>query len=161
MLDTLIDNATANTKILNKLVADIPQEKMCVQFPSLPNHPAWQIGHLTQVRAFASAMLGKSANLPAEWPTKFGRNSTPVADPASYPSKESLLALFQLTHDHLIQIIRTIEVAALDVPHDIERLIPLFPTRRHLLFNMLTTHDGMHFGQISDFRRALGLPRVI
>jgi hypothetical protein len=72
-----------------------------------------------------------------------------------------MLALFMRTHEHLVGALRQANDAALDEPNPNERLVPFFPTKRHFLWNVLTMHDGMHLGQIGDFRRVLGLPRVL
>jgi hypothetical protein len=36
-----------------------------------------------------------------------------------------------------------------------------FPTKRILLAGMFGTHDGLHLGQLSVWRRLMGLPRVL
>jgi hypothetical protein len=161
MLSLLIENCTANTKMLQRFVADIPEEKMCAQFPGLPNHPMWTIGHLTLVRGGMAGMVGKPAGLPAEWKARFGGNSTPVADAAVHPRKEEMIGIFLHTHEHMVEALRAADEAILNEPTPNERLAPFFPTKRHFLWNVLTTHDGMHLGQIGDFRRALGLGRVL
>ena len=158
----LIENSTGNVKMLARFVADIPDDKMCVQFPNLPNHAAWTLGHLTQSRINISNMIGKPAELPApDWSARFGRGSAPVSDPAAYPAKGEMLVILQKTHDHLIGALATIDPALLNVPHDRAFFLPLFPTKAHLVATVLTTHDGIHIGQLADFRRALGLPTVI
>jgi hypothetical protein len=161
MLKVLIENCTANTKLLQRFVADIPEEKMCVHLPGLPNHPAWTIGHLTLTRAGMAGLVGKPVDLPADWKARFGGNSVPLADASAYMKKDDMLGLFTRTHEHLVGALKDVNDAALDEPNPNERLAPFYPTKRHWLWNVLTTHDGMHLGQIGDFRRALGMGRVL
>ncbi|MGN6368480.1 MAG: DinB family protein [Phycisphaerae bacterium] len=161
MLGLLIENSTANTKMLQRFVADIPEEKMCVQFPGLVNHPMWVIGHLAQARAGMMGLLGQKADLPADWPTRFGRNSVPVADAGAYSRREEMIGILLRVHEELVGVLKGADDAALDAANPLERLAALFPTKRHLIWNVLTTHDGIHLGQIADFRRALGMKPVI
>ncbi len=161
MLELLVNNSTANTKVFQRFIADIPDDKLCAQFPGLPNHAAWQIGHLTAVRGAVSNMLGKPAPLPEDWSARYGRNSTPNPDPAVNPPRELLLSLLEKTQSHLTTVLRETDPASLDAPHDRPQMLPLFPTKKHLFFHILTTHDGLHLGQLSDLRRTMGLPRIL
>src|SRR5580765_376834 len=161
MKEMLLAINKVNAGFLHRLTDDIPAAKFCFQPVNLPNHPAWQVGHLTMVRSGAARMLGRPTDISDQWIEPFKRGSTPVADPSQYPTKEELLATFDRAQAHLAGVLQETDFATLDRPHSLEFMLKAHPTLRQLLTNMLTTHDGLHFGQLSDWRRANGLPRVI
>lgn len=46
----------------------------------------------------------------------------------------------------------------LDSPLPDERYREVFPTLGHAVLHILTVHTAIHLGQISAWRRAMGLP---
>lgn len=160
MLQTVIDVIEGNLGFLEKMVADVPAERMCHQPPGLPNHPAWQVGHLTVVRSGMARMLGASADVPEAWQALFGPGSTPSSDTTKYPAKDELLATLRRAHRVVVDAFKAADPAKLAAPHGVERLNALGPTLGHVVVTALTAHDGLHVGQLSDWRRVMGLPRV-
>ncbi len=45
--------------------------------------------------------------------------------------------------------------------HTIEPLKGVFATLGHLVVGGLIMHEGLHLGQLTDWRRAHGLPRLM
>lgn len=162
MWSSVVRVANFNRELLRRMLADIPAADMCKQPPGLPNHPTWLMGHLAMVRNSIAKQAGNpSADFPESWGKLFGRNSTPTADSSQYPGKDELWKTFERLHDHALRAASELTSEQLAGPHTIDVLKPAFPTLGDLLVQMLTSHDGLHAGQLSDWRRANGLPRMI
>src|SRR5438046_897234 len=98
MLETIIDVCEFNARSLEATVSEIPADKMCLQPPGLPNHPAWHVGHLTMVRVFITQLLGTPAQIPESWPKLFQPRTEPSGDASEYPGKNELLSNFKRIH---------------------------------------------------------------
>ena len=157
MLDHAFAVYRGNLAIAQMLVADVTDAQM-VQ-PPLPrmNHAAWILGHLTMPRLWLKEELQLAANVPAHWPELFMPGSTPVADAAKYPSKAELLAAPQETHVLLEAGLRKLPEAVWSQPQENERLRRLFPLKGDSLLGLITTHESFHIGQLSAWRRAMGM----
>lgn len=119
------------------------------------NHALWITGHLATVDNFFIRLIApeKSKDLPG-YNEKFGMGSQPTSDAADYPAPEDLLALLRERREALLGI--------LDGMTD-ERLLekmpegsPDFFTDKASAFEMAAWHEGMHAGQATIARRALG-----
>lgn len=139
--------------ILNK-VKDIPEQEMTKFLPGLPNHPLWQLGHVTAVHAAVSRLVGQPAELPDNWAALFAPGSTPTDDASKYPSKQQVLEIFERVNKHTAQAVLAASDAQLDARHDIEPLKNIWPTVRHVATALLTFHNGYHIGQLADWLRA-------
>jgi hypothetical protein len=154
-----------------KLVADLTDEQMCAQpVPGLTmNHAAFILGHLAwtadqgvnllKASTPAAAALGDSAWNDAAWKELFAIGAKPLPDAKSYPSKEKLLAALEDGHDRFSKAMGGVNSEILSQPPP-ERVRARFPTLGHLLIALLTSHEAGHLGQLSAWRRALGLPPV-
>jgi hypothetical protein len=146
--------------LLEAMVKDVPDEKFCLQPPGLPNHPAWIVGHLSVIRSMANKTLGNPVDFPETWTTLFGRGSTPTDDRAAYPSKDELLGTFRRLHASACEALEKTPAEKFAGPHPIERLREFFPTLGDLMVQAFVGHDGLHVGQLSDWRRANGYSRL-
>lgn len=127
------------------------------------NHPAWVYGHLSLYSPRVLTHLGQSdaLNVPAGFEELF-KNGTECRDDRDgtiYPPMGVIRACF---FDGCTRAIRTIaeaDDALLAGPNPTEgRMRELFPTLGAMLNFYLTGHAQMHLGQISTWRRAMGLP---
>ena len=102
--------------------------------------------------------------MPAAWGENFGPGTTPLeyADGFEPPTKAELLAAIREGHARVEAALddADLDALALDDPNPIEFLREPFPTKRDFLAHLLTTHDAIHLGQLSAWRRAAGLPAV-
>jgi uncharacterized damage-inducible protein DinB len=78
---------------------------------------------------------------------------------AGYPAKAVLLKAYEEAHQRLVA------AALAATPEQLQELPPerfrsRFPTLGHVMLHMLTNHQAVHLGQLSAWRRALGLPSV-
>jgi hypothetical protein len=162
MLKLISEVTRGNAAMLRKGVADVRDERMCHQHVNLPNHPAWTVGHLTMVRVNVAGLLGKPTEVvDKDWLARFNPGSTPACDAAAYPTKADLLRIFDAAQANLEAALLATNETALAGPHPLERLRDRFPTLGHLALTLVTTHDGLHIGQLTDWRRAEGLPRLL
>jgi hypothetical protein len=143
------------------MLADVAPADMYRQPNAIGNHAAWQIGHVTFVRSGILQLLGSPPEVPADWAGLFAPRSTPTGEAGKYPPKEELLTAFERAQQRVVEAVKRATVDVLEKPTPILGVRPLFPTVGHFVAGMLTSHDGMHLGQLSVWRRALGLPRVI
>lgn len=143
------------------LVADIPDEQFAEQPTEGLNHPAWILGHLAAVADSGLQLLGQPLALPAEWHQLFDPGTVPSPERSLYPTKAELVAAYEAGHKRLIEAVAAgPDPARLARPSPLRDLRPVLPTLGDLLAHILTTHEATHLGQLSAWRRQLGLPSV-
>ncbi len=146
-----------NLGILKQQVEQVADDQMCVQPSGLVNHAAWNLGHL----AVTADVLGRTLGIgepvcPASWPKKFGIGSMPTDDASVYPNKATLLTTLEKAFLNAIEIYENTDASILDALSSVERLRDRFGTNGNFAMMLLTSHMGMHIGQISAWRRAMG-----
>jgi len=123
------------------------------------NHPAWILSHLRVYAELLAAILrAQQVEDPIDHP--FGRNSTPMRDPGVYLPRPDLLSAYERAHTDACDALLAVPAGVLDAPCPVERWRPRFPTVAHLPTQFLLKHHATHLGQLSAWRRAMGLPRV-
>ncbi len=141
-----------------RLLNEIPDERMTEQPLPGVNHPAWILGHLALTADGVGEMFGGKRTLPAAWSTLFGQASQPSSVRSGYPSQSDLLRAFEECHHRLRERAAAAgpELLAQPTPHP--RAREAFPTLKELAAFILTGHIGVHLGQLSSWRRMIGLP---
>jgi hypothetical protein len=161
MKDMVISVYALSLGYAQKLVADVPDEQMCAQpVPGrVINHAAFLLGHLIWAEDSVLALLGHKPVLGSEWRDSFSMCKTPGDDRSQYPSKESLVKTLEEVHGRLAAAFAeaTSDVLAQPAP---ERLRGRFATVGTAAVGLMTFHRSLHLGQLSAWRRALGLPGV-
>jgi hypothetical protein len=160
MLETIRPTFEFCSWYAQKLVADIPDEKMAAQPVAgvTMNHPAWTIAHLAWTNDNILKMLGKTSELES-WKEKVGMGSTPVSDRSKYPSKDELLNMLKLANARLWAEVSSAPEEVLKKPTP-ENMRHMFPTNGAMIIGVMTGHYASHLGQISAWRRAMGFPPV-
>ena len=97
----LLRAAAINLDYGKKLVAEIPDEKMCVQPAPGMNHAAWVLGHLTFVADSMIKALDQTPGMSREWVELFNLSSKPTDERARYPSKAALLDAYEKAYARL------------------------------------------------------------
>lgn len=137
---------------------------------NLPNHFAWTLGHLAltlhrNAERFDGEQLPASDFVKADGTagdsTRFDTESvcfgsTPVPDPARYPTCARCVEIFNHSVARLAGAVRQCD----DVKLDSEvkwgtGTIPLWSAVVRMVF-----HNGTHCGQLADLRRGLGLGSI-
>ena len=145
---------------LRELVADVAPADMVAQPHGILNHPAWTIGHLTHSCELLAEVVGVPAWLPADFARRFGTGSVPLADPNRYEPKDQALAILRDAQARLTQAVERLDDAFLDQAFPEPSYRPKYPTLRHALTQVMVGHAAMHVGQVTVWRRAMGLPRM-
>lgn len=160
MLDPLLHTWSLNLGYANRLVADIPDEKLAFQPAPGMNHPAWVLGHLACTADMLGGMIGLEPVCPGEWPSLFDWNSTPVGDVGRYPSKAALLKSLADGHDRLATAVPGVPQSRWSEATPLEAVRSFLPTLGDCFVFVMAAHENMHLGQLSAWRRVRGLSRV-
>jgi len=158
MLDNAIQVNLFLMQYCRTLLADIPEERMAEQPVAGVNHPAWILGHLAWTADGALAMLGAQKLLPEEWKPLFASGSKPSASRAAYPSKDELLRAVEEGYLQARRKAASASAEQLSPPTTSPRAKEILPTFREMVAFVLTGHMGVHLGQLSSWRRMIGLP---
>ena len=157
MFDTEIKVNKFLLEYCRLLIADIAEERMTEQPMPGVNHPAWILGHLAFSAEMIVGRLGGDKFLPANWADLFKLGSSPCANREDYPSKAELLK----TVEDSFALARDMAAAASDetlsTPSPNPRFKEGLPTLRETTALILTGHLGVHLGQLSMWRRMIGL----
>jgi hypothetical protein len=160
MIGPLLGTFGRNLDYAKRLVADLDDDRMSAQPAPGMNHAAWVLGHLAWTCDFTGQVLGLPETLDATWTERFNNESRPAADRALYPPKGELVATLEAAHARLDEALRAAPSDVLTQPLPLEQYRSFFPTVGDALFYMLTSHEAVHLGQLSAWRRVLGLPSV-
>jgi uncharacterized damage-inducible protein DinB len=158
MKDHFLRAAAVNSEYCHKLVADLPDELMAEQpFPGM-NHAAWVLGHLTFVADSMIRVFDLPFEMPKERAELFNLASKPINERGRYPSKADLLAAYDKAYARITETVKNASAESLDREFPNPKLRAQLPTVGVAMVHVLTSHHALHLGQLSAWRRALGLP---
>jgi hypothetical protein len=147
-----------------RLVADLSPAQWTAQpVPQITlNHAAWVLCHLNVYTPICTAMLlGKPLEDPIDHP--FGQKSEVSTNPSAYPAgggAGGLLAEYERLHAEAEHALTTAAPECFAAATPLERWRTMNPTVGDMLVTLMVKHESGHLGQLSAWRRALGLPRV-
>jgi hypothetical protein len=141
-----------------RLVADLAEADLCAQPIEgvVMNHPAFLIGHLAWANDNGVSIVGGTPVL-ATFKELWGMGAKPSEDRSQYPSKADLIKTLEVSHERLAAAVGKYPKRLLKTPAP-ERMRKMFPTVGHMLLGLMTSHYAVHLGQLSAWRRAMGLP---
>ena len=143
----------------DKLIQSIPAD----QFAAMPradlNSPAFCIGHLAIYAPMVAGMIGSAEGIetPAHYQDLFKNGAPCIATPGHYPSKAELIGHFVGGWSKVAELLATVDDARLSQPNPMEQMIERLPTVGGMVSFMALAHNMMHLGQISAWRRVMGL----
>ncbi len=150
-----------------RLTADLTDDHLVERPAGNLTPPVWLLGHVAAAAPFTLGLLGREADvdfLRDGWMENFGPGTTPLeyTDGFAPPTLAELQSLIRTGHERVEAALDTVDFHAvgLDEPNPVEFLRAPFPTKRAFLAHLLTTHDAIHAGQLSAWRRAMNLPAV-
>jgi hypothetical protein len=158
MLDSALKINQFLVQYCRILVGDIADDRLAEQPLPDVNHPAWVLGHLAFSADRARELLGAAAERPATWMPLFGPGSKPSAARSDYPSGAELLRAVEQGFERLRQSAAAATPAHLGQPMTHPRMKDALPTVQDGVAFLLTGHLGVHLGQLSAWRRMIGLP---
>lgn len=124
------------------------------------NHALWFIGHIGNTDNFFLTLVApEKASPQASFREKFGMGSQPTANAADYPPPEQVLAYFRERRQALLALLDTLGDEALEAktPKGAPEFLPDVAS----VFRTAGWHEGLHAGQLTVVRRALGHPPVM
>lgn len=149
--------ASMNAYYAQVHLSDIPAERWCELPDGVPYHPAWIVGHVASSYALVGRLVGVDTGVPEAWTDLFGWGSSPEPDASKYPAKDELISIFQLSHMRLVDRLGTATAEELSVENPNEMIRRFFPTVGDCIVSILTVHTATHMGQLSVWRRAMGM----
>lgn len=124
------------------------------------NHALWFAGHMATTDNFLLSLVApEKARLPEGFQAKFGVGSQPTNDPTQYPPPESVLETMRERRAALLETLASFTDADLarKTPKGAPEFLPDFGS----VFELAVWHEGLHAGQLSVVRRALGFAPVM
>jgi hypothetical protein len=146
------------------LVEDIPAEHFCLLPRANMNHPAFLLGHITLTTDRALVAIGRpELGVAPEGYAELFENGRECVDVAGrYPSKDEMVAYYGQRHEQAMEALRRTgeQVFQRENPAP-GRLREMFPTTGAMVNFAVNCHHMGHLGQISAWRRVMGMGPVL
>ncbi len=160
----IIDSSKIALSYAEALLNGVTPDKFAVTPDGVDtNHPAWIIGHLALYPDYMILPTIGRADLALdvdEWNTKYGHGSECVSDPDGkiYPSMDELVTRFserhKLAQEQVLACDDALLGAALPDDHRFKGRMSTVGAVVNFMFN---DHVMMHLGQLSAWRRIMGM----
>ena len=160
MKDAILRSFAYNLHYTERLLADIPAERMCMQPLPGMNHPTWIIGHLADTCDLMAEWLEVARICPSGWNDLFDNRSQPLSDASIYPDKTELYDVLEQGHATISRAFQTVPDGVLEKPLPRQSMRLLFPMVLDGVVFEMTDHEAIHLGQLSTWRRAMGMGRA-
>ncbi len=159
----LLNGFTVNHNYITALITDLDEDQMVAQpvkgLSTPMNHAAWVSSHLKTYRPIIAALAqGKTFDDPIDHP--FGMKSAPQTDRSIYASKADLIAELTAGKDAIISAVTAAPDSIWAQPVTLERWRPRWTNTGMAVSFLMLNHENMHIGQLSAWRRAMGLATV-
>lgn len=157
--DQLLFSYRWGAEQFERLASDIADERFTAQPVSEINHPAWLFGHITSYhQVIVDLLAGNEFANP--WDAPCGKNSEPNPDRAAYPAKVAILAAHRHGFDQAAAAILEAPASAWTAALEHPTWGKQFDTVAPAVVFLATTHQALHLGQLSGWKRAAGMPRI-
>jgi uncharacterized damage-inducible protein DinB len=145
-----------NVGLTIQLATEIGEDEMDQQPLPGVNPPRWILGHLCLTPDWVDATLGRPMQADPMWLKNFGTGSRAGLYEGPAPTKEDLIRRLEEARDRVHASLSAISHDDLARRRDGELLAEMFPRVGDMLCHLLTSHMGMHVGQLSAWRRMSG-----
>jgi hypothetical protein len=131
--------------------------------PVQSNHPAWAMGHLAMYSSRCMDLMGLPQGVtakPAGWEELFKNGTECKDDPSGtiYPPMEQISKHFLDGYRAVLAALPSVPDEVLNRPNPMEgRMKELLPTVGACVAFLMTGHPMSHLGQVSAWRRFMGL----
>ena len=144
-----------------RLVSDLSPEDFTAQpvRGRVLNHPAWVLSHLNVYTPITAAMLRRKEFAdPIEH--RYGQKSEVTQDGSGYAPAGELIEAYGAAHDDAERALIDADPGVFATANPLERWRAVHPTVGDMLVTLMVKHESGHLGQLSAWRRAMGLARV-
>jgi DinB superfamily len=125
------------------------------------NHPAWILGHVSMYHGVVAQLLaGEPVDDPKDNPLFGFAGHGPLEGISPYGSARAMIDRFAEGHEQVAQALLAAPPEAFTRPPSLPRWAARYPTVEFMLPDLLLSHESLHIGQLSLWRRAAGLPSV-
>ena len=159
--DLIVPTARMSLGYLMSLVPDIPADRWAENVVEDMNHPAFLVGHLAIYPNRVLAGFIERPDLVIECPFNeeaVVKGAECLPDASLYPSKEMVVPFLQERYETVIDAVAEVAPERWAAENPVGgRFTELLPTVGAAVNFMLGHHVMMHSGQISHWRRAMGL----
>lgn len=126
------------------------------------NHAIWTLGHLCVIEGQMRHILLNEPNPVEHWKPLFAAGTQPSSDPDIYPGFDELLGAFRDLRAHTLKMLDGFDAAALDrtptnIPPGFEQAMQTVGQTCLLI----ALHQMVHYGELADVRRVVGLPPLL
>lgn len=126
------------------------------------NHAVWTLGHLCVIEGEVRHILLNEPNPVEHWKPLFDAGTKPASDASLYPSFDRLLQTFRELRSYTLTLLDGLDTATLDeapakVPPGFEEAMQT--VGQTLL--LLPLHQMVHYGELADVRRVVGIPPLL
>jgi len=124
------------------------------------NHALWFVGHMANTDNFLLSLVAPEKAVALEgFNSRFGMGSQPTDRPGEYPSPESVLATMRERRTKLLEVLDSLsdENLAQKTPSGAPEFLPDLAA----VFELAIWHEGLHAGQLTVTRRALGHKPIV
>jgi hypothetical protein len=163
IIDGLIEGYRRNQDYGERLLYDLTDEHMTMQphgeRERPVNHPAWAFSHMNVYLPVIQCVIrGERFEDPMHH--RFGMNSRPETEFGIYGTRLRILADWSRGHEAVCELLQHCDNTLFGRSVHLERWTTVMPTAGVCLPYLMLNHENMHLGQISAWRRVLGLPSV-
>ncbi len=148
-------------EISERFLADFETpEQWLYQVHPGTNHALWFAGHMGQTDNFFVSLIDPARAVDKEnWGDMFGMGSQPTSNPDDYPPPAEVLDFMRDRRETLLAALDALGEDQLDTPTP--EGTPDFLADFGMVFQAAAWHEGMHAGQLSIVRRAIGHTPVL
>ncbi len=123
------------------------------------NHPAWIFAHLNVYAPIAASML-RCEKFDDPFDHRHGQKSRVTNDAAEYPSAGELRERYRALREESERALVEAPGSVFGAPTPLERWRAMHPRTGEMLVTLMVKHESVHLGQLSAWRRAMGLASV-
>lgn len=139
------------------LAADVDPEQFADRCGTSINHPAFVLGHCTYYLGVAANLLGGSIDFAPDEERLYAMEVECVDTPGTYPSKDDVLAHYTARCNEVAAFLESCSDEAFEEPNTEGPFAGRFDTKGQVAAFMVLSHTSFHLGQISGWRRAVGM----
>ncbi|MBL8745680.1 MAG: DinB family protein [Phycisphaerae bacterium] len=138
----------------DNLMKDFPEDRLTYQPSPTDNHLLWVMGHLAGTDAWIGGVVGAPINVPDNIQKAFGMGSKPAS--TGNPPASEVKKAFVESRAALLNWLKSAPDSALAM--DLKEKTGGFAADPIDAMLKIAWHEGFHFGQVANIRKALGLP---